>query len=728
MVDGIRYNPFTGKELSIDEIQRLDANRDRIVSSDELMAGMSWLAGGQDVDGEVAIGEDSPLVRAAKRSGMTNSAPDEAGLLNNISILKDEFLEHYFNENTGLSSEERSNIIALVSTATNSFVSLYLSEHPNGPYNMAQIAPTYEQIIEEAITDNSKARAEMSLSVDGYINYIDSNYNSMVETANRALGTDNYIKGTEWNQIKNKAVQYLIGSLLTGNVDDTLLKNINQNYTKNLNYLEALQAINELKNCMDPDRMRELVTIAQEKLAAFLEEAGSEKVVNAIQDTEKVKQGQTVPVESEEETVPVESEEETDTELQRLYNQMIGVTDAAIEDGRITLMEKLKIASRAANFVVQQLLDGVEEIRLLETLNPRYKNTHYFAVLTSYIDQIKSTDDVEQIEVLTNKALGLLRNIFMDSSRNTIVNAVNSTRPIEVTDDIKNEAMKKSYLRRAENKHGAAITSLGGQDSQRLFEIRHSAEGDLRQYAYNMKRELESRLGPAFNSDEIDKYIKSAINDTIDLFVKNTKVYPPCSYSNIGKNLTDSDYAFVFQLADGPYDGKGRYCYNIEALINAFNEKFNDIAKVKHSESLNPSEKSNPSKFTYDRENVIADSLAKEYFNNEVIDCKDTPDNRFDAIKDLKKVLLKLAPAISKSLKEEGCMLSEVEIFNLLQEAVTSTIKEIPDLINKGVYSPIGLDSYNNFSISIRDFADYFMDKVDELLKKAMDQKNEETK
>ena len=134
MVDGIQFNPFTGQVLTPDEIQRMDLNKDNVITQDELRQGMAWLSGGQDTDGEVQIGEQSQLTQAALKSGMSESAKDESELKANIAILQDEFIEHFFKENTGLSSEERTNIIALVSTATTSFVSSYLTENPQGPY------------------------------------------------------------------------------------------------------------------------------------------------------------------------------------------------------------------------------------------------------------------------------------------------------------------------------------------------------------------------------------------------------------------------------------------------------------------------------------------------------------------------------------------------------------------------------------------------------------------
>ena len=49
MVDGVNFNPFTGKVFSTDEINQLDTNKDGVVSSSELKDNMSWLSS-QSVD------------------------------------------------------------------------------------------------------------------------------------------------------------------------------------------------------------------------------------------------------------------------------------------------------------------------------------------------------------------------------------------------------------------------------------------------------------------------------------------------------------------------------------------------------------------------------------------------------------------------------------------------------------------------------------------------------
>lgn len=808
MVDGIQFNPFTGKALSAEEIQKLDLNKDGVVSSAELEEGKTWLAGGQDSDGDVQIGEESAVVKAAKNSGMTNTAENEAELKNNISILQDEIIEQYFKANTGLSSDERSNIISVVSTATNSFVSLYLTEHPQGPYNMTEIASKYETNIQETITNNKNARAQVTASVDGYLNNMDSNYNSMLDSVNNALDGDNYIKGTEWNQIKNKAVQYLMGSLMSGSPDVDLLKSLNPNYDKNANYQEALKAINELKNCSDPAKMQELLTTAQQKLTAFLDAMGPEKVANGIkaaeeikQDAEKAKQEAAITadlnkqIDSWVETKITKdmSTEQKDaiknfaqnsigkflaklaeedrlnsddmktliaefnmyieaqflqytqiqdkmdaalSDTESTYNSMVKLSDAAKANGNVSDEEKAQIIDVASQFIVKQLLNDCDEIQLLAALDSNYKSSADFVELQGVITQLKSCVDVDKIKELGAQATELVKKILDKYSGNKIADAVDATKPVEINNDTKDKAIAGSSIGAAYQANQSRASSWGKQNDASLNQIRAQAEADIMAYAESLKTQLKAQLGAAYNEAEIDKYIQDAKNDTIALFTQNiTRRNQHGNY-----NVPNTEQAFVFARRSGTK--KGRYVYNVQSLINTFTAKFNETAKTKHGAKLDPAQA------TYDKENVIADSIGDDYNRDKKIDYKDTPANRAKAINDAKSMLLAIASSIQSSLIAEGCKLPTSTIVSILDEAVLSTMSDVTDMINNGGYNNrrvlFGGNSTSmsklfawstdwlvknntHFSISKKELTNKFMNKVDELLDKAKGKKPEET-
>ena len=54
MVDGVSFNPFTGKDFTIDEINYLDTDKNGTISAEELNAGLSWLQS-KDTDAELTF-------------------------------------------------------------------------------------------------------------------------------------------------------------------------------------------------------------------------------------------------------------------------------------------------------------------------------------------------------------------------------------------------------------------------------------------------------------------------------------------------------------------------------------------------------------------------------------------------------------------------------------------------------------------------------------------------
>lgn len=290
MVDGVNFNPFTGNVFSADEIKKLDTNGDGKVSDAEVKAQWSWLAaGGQDVEGDVQLGETAAdaLLTAAKDAGMKDSAGNAEELKKNMAILQDEFIEQYMTQHTDLTDAQRTNMQTLIANSTTEFISEYLTKNPEGPYDMKTVMADYQTKIDEAIKNNQAALDAVSTTIDSYQNNTDNNFDAMVTKSNSAMSNKN-ISQSEWNQIKSKTVQYLMGMLL--NADEgskDLLSNIFPKYEKNTNYIAAKKAIDSLKDETDPVKIQQLITTAQNALSKMLEAAGKDKVVGAIQTTDK---------------------------------------------------------------------------------------------------------------------------------------------------------------------------------------------------------------------------------------------------------------------------------------------------------------------------------------------------------------------------------------------------------------------------------------------------------
>ena len=268
MVDGIFWNPFANRLLTDEEIKKLDANKNGVVEESELTAGFSWLAGGQDADGEVQIETGNELFGMSVAHGMKTTASSDAEFKNNMTILKDKFIEQYLNKNTGLSDAERSNILNLINTATNEFINKILATEATS-YDMEAIAKEYQTYIDGAIAANKALLDSVNAQIDSRVKSTDASYDAMLSSA-KAADSNGYVTTSEWGPVRNSAVSYLMGALLDGQDVTALMSNIDPNFHKNPNYQEAVNAITQLKNCNDPKQMQELLTKAQNALTAFL--------------------------------------------------------------------------------------------------------------------------------------------------------------------------------------------------------------------------------------------------------------------------------------------------------------------------------------------------------------------------------------------------------------------------------------------------------------------------
>ena len=143
--------------------------------------------------------------------------------------------------------------------------------------------------MDEAIANNNAVMNTVNSTVSGYKNNVDTNFDSMTNLTRNAVANNN-ISNSEWNSIRNKSVQYLMGMMMGDSVNADFLKNIDPNYTKNENYKAAMQAINELKDTADPIQMQQYMTTAQNSLNKMLNEIGRDKVADSIETYAQAKE------------------------------------------------------------------------------------------------------------------------------------------------------------------------------------------------------------------------------------------------------------------------------------------------------------------------------------------------------------------------------------------------------------------------------------------------------
>lgn len=745
MVDGITWNPFTQQPLTPEEISALDANKDGILTQEEFDAGYdpsTWLAGGNDVDGGVAVGIEDPLVKAAMQGNMSLTAKDEAEFRKNMAILMDEFLGMYFTKNMGLTDQERTRVQEVVSSSTNKFITEQIADNPKGPYNMIEIAPLYQDFVDGALVKDNESRTAVNASIQGYEDNIDTNYDSMLNYAT-TNSEDKYLTKQEWNQVRNAAVRYMMGLLLSGTENNELLSAINKNYSKNSYYTQAVNLANQLKSCQDPEKMKQLMAQMQTALANFLEQAGASKVTDAIKSVEENKQKTTIsdalakPADSfveskikagmtDEEKAAIKSfvDSQLNTFIENLIKEgnfdytkintyvtkfkndleknyikfqnaqkevdkmaagvevtqdaFIRIVDSVKANGNISAEEKDKIVSAASDLVLKQLLSGMSDIPFLSMLSSSYKSSPEYVELTGVIAQMRSATSVEDVNKLKVEALALLNKMIDKYSIDKITTAVDYLRPANVDDDMKYDAIKASGL---EADYDAGTTRTTGycdfnedncsiddqpqnvkDEYNKLVEM---AKQDMRNYAESLKAELKAELGAAYDEASIEQIINSAINDTIIAFTLSGegkgKLYQDDRVD--GGNyqvMKENEIGFVFLERS---HSKGRFGYSVTALIDTFTKYFNEAAKTYKAEQADPST------ITYDREDVIADSIGTIDYGSDYMSW-DTDKARAQA----KAKLRAMSSSILAQLSAKGCKIPLTVVEELLEDSIDETV------------------------------------------------------
>ncbi len=289
MVDGVNFNPFTGKALSAEEIQQLDANKDGIVSYEELQDNMSWLASqAPDDEGEVQIddgvenntGTETPeepkepapeldsrglgIYNAALNNGAERTADDAAELETFLTKVESQYIEKIIEE-AGV-EDDASNVITYLRNQKAEFLNEYLQDNPEGPYDMEAVSAAYIQAMDEAFTTRQEG-------VDAFNEEIETkkeaagNFEVLYSDANNV---GNYMDPDEYQALKDKAVDYIIGQLLTGEIDEEFLTALNPKYKNNINYINAYNAIKTMQAQTDPAKMQEYLEKAEEAIAKLI--------------------------------------------------------------------------------------------------------------------------------------------------------------------------------------------------------------------------------------------------------------------------------------------------------------------------------------------------------------------------------------------------------------------------------------------------------------------------
>ena len=304
MVDGVNFNPFTGKALTAEEIQKLDANRDGVVSSEEFTANISWISQGQDVEGEVQIDEGTQnpsepeqtepapeldtrgqgIYNAAINNGAQSTANNQQELQEYLTKVESQYIEKKLGEADITDSTESSQIVTYLRNQKTEFLNEYLQKNPQGPYDMEAVSAAYIQKMDAAFVQRQEG-------VDAFNDSLADkkasagNFDALYETANSA---GSYMDPDEFQNLKDKAIDYILGKMMKGEVDVEFFYAVDNKYSSNGYYIQAQNAIKSMQSASDPEKMQEYLAKAEEaigKLIGGQNVDGSSKLTDAINST-----------------------------------------------------------------------------------------------------------------------------------------------------------------------------------------------------------------------------------------------------------------------------------------------------------------------------------------------------------------------------------------------------------------------------------------------------------
>ena len=374
------------------------------------------------------------------------------------------------------------------------------------------------------------------------------------------------------------------------------------------------------------------------------------------------------------------------TEIDKSYETLIKTTDTAKENGNISSEERENIISSAQKLVLNQLLSGMQSTELLEELG----DSSALSKMTSLVSQIWAEQDPDKLIDLQKQLEELISSTLEKHSTEELLNGVQSIKPIEISEMTKDKAAFNSTISSEYAAGASRSTSRGRQNEDRLKEIQEMAKADLNAYAEALKEQLKAELGAAYDEAEVQKYINDAITDTISLFTQNV-----VRKNQHGDYTTGVDnQAFVFARRSGT--SKGRYVYNVKALIDTFVQFFNIESIAKNAAKIDNS------KAIYDKENVVTEALGNDYDRNKsekIYGHKSDKNTYAKVIENAKADLKLVAEQIKTSLLAEGVPIDMSKVDEWLDELIMATIQDMKDAFQycqpsgKNTNSKIGISS-----------------------------------
>ena len=351
------------------------------------------------------------------------------------------------------------------------------------------------------------------------------------------------------------------------------------------------------------------------------------------------------------------------------FEELQALADEVLSDKFVSGSEKEDLVAKTSDFLINQMLNDADASDLLKNISSRYSTNEDYQNAKALVDQLKAATDPDEIQELYDKATEAMDAFLNNYEGSDIAKAIQSTGPVEIGDEQKNRVIQNSTIG---TDYSANVSrSLGGRIAtkdkmSRMEEVQAMARADLEAVATSLKEDLKEQLGSNYDEAKVSQWIIDATNDTIAMFTENNYEHD-CSGDY---NVPSDSQAFVWNYRGSikkHKNEKGRWSYNVQALTNTFMEKFNEASKLSSTTATDPTQKS------YDKENVIANSVGNDYYINKNYT---TPDAT-ELINNAKSVLTEVSSALRTNLSQQGISVADID--TIIDDAMAETVDEVMD-------------------------------------------------
>lgn len=171
----------------------------------------------------------------------------------------------------GLDFSGASAMETYVRSMTETFLEQYLAKQQEITIALTNLRAEYNAYMDDSVA-SWKTNNEAAMAAMEYAKGTDSSelYSNLMNSAEIALAGNNRFSDKEMTELKDQTVDYILSTMMDGNVDKAMLNGINTKYSVNSNYQKAVVAINKLKSETDPQKQLEYYNEAKENITQFL--------------------------------------------------------------------------------------------------------------------------------------------------------------------------------------------------------------------------------------------------------------------------------------------------------------------------------------------------------------------------------------------------------------------------------------------------------------------------